>query len=190
VGIPLSALIDPGAEDADLLRRQARAFLRHDTVRIKSLDQGNEETIGAFSGNDNEAGISAFEKSFASVNSQAAFIFAAAMAFDATGFENGFNFFRKINAMVRRRRELCDLLRGDGKCEGRGTEKKKKPLYQAEHHAINNLFEIEGNNRRKKGGEMGRAGGISGKRVNNSHENTRQSRGFPKKQPENRSFQM
>jgi hypothetical protein len=153
VRIPLSALIDPGAEDSDLLRRKTGAFLGHHTVRIKSLDQRDEETVGTFAGNDDSAGIAAFEEGFASVNSKTTFVFAATMAFDATGFKNGLNFFGKINPMVRGRRELCDLRGGDRQREPGGTEQKENAVHQAEHHAIKNLFEIEENNRRKKGGE-------------------------------------
>ena len=150
VRIPLGALIDPGAEHADLLRRKTGAFLRHDALRIKSLDQGDEETICAFAGHNNRARIAPFEKGFASVNSKTTFVFAASVAFDATGLEDRFNFFRKINPMVRGSRELCDLLGGDGQREGRGIEQKENPFRQAEHHAIKNLFEIEEKKREKR----------------------------------------
>jgi hypothetical protein len=190
VRIPFGALIDPGAEDADLLRRKARAFLGHDTVRIKSLDQSDEETVGAFAGDDDGAGIAPFEESFAIINAKTTFVFAATMALDATGFEDGLNFFGEINFVVRERRKLCDLLGGDRQRDCRGIEQKENPIRQAEHHAIKNLFEIEENNRRKKGGERRLYGEISGKPVNNSGTNPAEFRETARKQAENGQFQM
>ena len=40
-----SALIDPGAQQTDLFRRKAAAFLRHDGVGIKSLDEFDQQAF-------------------------------------------------------------------------------------------------------------------------------------------------
>src|SRR5689334_2094140 len=89
VRIPICALINPGAEQADLVGRQAGAFFGHDAVGLEALDQSDEETFGTFSGHNDRAGITAFEKSFAGIDSKAAFVLAVAVTLDATGFEDG-----------------------------------------------------------------------------------------------------
>src|SRR5207237_77409 len=110
--IPRRALINPGAEESDLLCGEARAFFGHDTVGIEPLNKRNQEALSAFARDNGRAGIDTFQQSFAVIESQAALVSAAAVAFDATSLENRFNLRRKIDGMRCGPGELRELLRG------------------------------------------------------------------------------
>jgi hypothetical protein len=130
----LGALIDPGAEQADLFGGQAGALFGHDAVGVKALDKRDEETICAFAWHDNGARIAAFKQRFARVDAEAAFVFAAGVTLDATGFEDGFDFFGEIDFVVCGRGQLRELLRRESCGKGRGAEEKKDPMREAKLH--------------------------------------------------------
>ena len=111
--IPRCALVDPGAEHADLFGRQARALARHNVVGVNSLHQGDDQTLGALAGEDRWPAIAPFEGGLPGIHAEPALVLAPAMAIDAACFEDGFDFLGETNRMTRRRRQLRRLLRRD-----------------------------------------------------------------------------
>ncbi len=106
-------MIDPGAEQTDLFGGKPRPFLGHETVGIETHNEFDEVTLGAVAGDEGRAGFAAFEDGFAGIEAEIAFGAATPVAFDATGFEDGFDFFAKIDLVTGRRGKLRSLLRTD-----------------------------------------------------------------------------
>ncbi len=109
VGVPFGALINPGAEEANLFGSELGTFLGHLGIGVETLDKFDEEAVGALSDNDSRAGVAAFEEGVAGVDFEAAFVASPAVAIEATGFEDGFDFFGEINGVIGRRRQLGSL---------------------------------------------------------------------------------
>src|SRR5882724_2602183 len=109
--VPFRALIDPGAEQTDLLGCEPRAFFGHKAVGIETHDEFNEVAISAVAGDKGRTRFATFEDGFAGIEAKIAFGATTPVAFNATGFEDGFDFFAKIDLVTGRRRKLRSLLR-------------------------------------------------------------------------------
>ncbi len=115
--IPRCPLINPRAEQADLLRRQPFAFLGHEAVRIEARDQFNHAAFCAFARDNGWTGFAALEQRGAVLNAELALGSSAAVAFDATRLKDRLDLPGKIDFVVRRRRESLRLVRSDfGEC--------------------------------------------------------------------------
>ena len=108
-GLPGHPLVDPRAEQADLLAGQLRAFDRHHIVRVEPGDQFDEMTLGALALDGHWAGIAAPDKGLARVELETALGLAAAVALDATGFKNRFDVTDKIDSFGRGRGQFLKL---------------------------------------------------------------------------------
>jgi len=118
------ALIDPGADNADLFRGEFGVFLLvfgrgHEVVFVaEEGDVGDEEAVGAFAGLENFAVDAAFERAGEGVEAQLAFGFQFAVAINTGFFEKRFDVFVERQAFfIGRRREFADVDVGGGREE-------------------------------------------------------------------------
>ena len=89
---PGSAIVNPAANEADLLIGQRIASHRHSLAFDLPGDHLDEEALGALSWNDDFAGEPAFE-GFRRIESQATHEVFRAVALNAAGGENGLDVF-------------------------------------------------------------------------------------------------
>jgi hypothetical protein len=59
-----------------------RSFLRHGGIGVETLDEFDEQAVGAFAGGDGGAGVAALEQRFAGIDAEPAVVLAAAVALD------------------------------------------------------------------------------------------------------------
>jgi hypothetical protein len=103
---PGRALIDPSAQQPDLLGGPARAFLRHDTVRIETRHELDDLAFSALSEIRAGAVVAALEERVARFEREAALVLALGVALDACRLEERLDFLLKIHRMRGRGRKL------------------------------------------------------------------------------------
>ena len=94
---PGCALVDPGAEEADLLCGQALTFFRHHLFGIDAGDKLNEQALGALAGEDGGTELTAFQGDGFGIESKFGFLFAGTVAAVATVGEDRLNLFNEVN---------------------------------------------------------------------------------------------
>src|SRR6187397_1952602 len=88
---PSRALIDPGAEQADLFRRQAFPFLGHNEILLDASDQLNQPTRCAVAGHDDRAVVTAPQGIVFVVEPQTVFLLLGSVAGITIRDEKRFN---------------------------------------------------------------------------------------------------
>src|SRR5687767_15607789 len=94
---PVRALVDPCAQEPDLLSRETVALLRHDFVLNKSRHEMNQRAVRAFIWNDGQARITPGQRLFLYVETEFSLLLLRPMAGIAVLNEQRLNVFLKIN---------------------------------------------------------------------------------------------
>src|SRR5256885_967967 len=76
---PRRPLIDPAAQQGNLIGAQSFTFFWHDQIRFETADRLNEEAFGAFAGNDSGAEFAAFQGNLLGIQSEQGFLFVRSM---------------------------------------------------------------------------------------------------------------
>ena len=94
---PGGALVDPGAQQADLSRGEALAARRHDDLLVRPGDQQNESALSALAGPDHRSGVAPLQGRGADVEPESALLLLRAVAFDAAGGQERADFLPEIH---------------------------------------------------------------------------------------------
>src|SRR5437870_4118717 len=86
---PGRTLIDPGAQQADLFRRETLALRRHDFIRLQSGDEPHEPAFRALAWHNDLAVIAAPERGLFGVEAQPAFLLLRSVTFETMICEDG-----------------------------------------------------------------------------------------------------
>src|SRR4051794_6730586 len=88
---PLRALIDPRAQQADLLRRESLAFRRHDRIGVEPRDEVHQFALRTLAGDEGSAIVTALHCRGPAIQSQAALLLFRAVTLHATIREQRLN---------------------------------------------------------------------------------------------------
>ena len=117
---PMSALINPAAQQTDLRAREPLAFLRHELAWFEFGDEVDQPALGAVAGDKSRPVLAAFQGQVPDVPTQFSFLFVFAVAHIAVPGEDGLNVFDEIDFTVGRRRQFREIKFGGG---GAGIER-------------------------------------------------------------------
>src|SRR6266478_575697 len=107
-GIPGYALVDPRAQERDLLSGERVPFARwrHFHILFQTGDVINQRAFGAIARNDVHAVLAALERGRAIVEPESAFGFLRAVAPEAGSIEDGLDVSGEINCLLSRGRKF------------------------------------------------------------------------------------
>ncbi len=124
-GVPGKALVDPGAQAADLLVGQLLAFPGHHVVRVEAANQFDQEAFLTLARRHRGAGLAARKEGFAGVEPEVAFGTASPVALDAARLEDRLDVLGEINLARRGRGQFGGLF---------GREFAQRPVARAGQH--------------------------------------------------------
>jgi len=119
---PIGALINPCAQDANLLAREAVAFLGHDQIGFQSADELNHQALRAFAGDYSRTGGPAF-RAVCLTSIAVRFSASAGRGIRTVLGKDRLDVFNEINLGGGRRRQLAKVRRGRERGQGATTRR-------------------------------------------------------------------
>src|SRR5262249_17994984 len=110
--VPRQALVDPGAQQADLFAGQFGSLLGHHIVRVHAGYQFDQVALLALAGHHRRTGPAALEQRLARVQTKLSLTASAAVTLNATGLKDGLNIRAEADGALGRRWQGLDLFRG------------------------------------------------------------------------------
>ena len=133
---PRRAGIDPRAEDADVARREWRAFARHEFAGHRAADVVDEAALGALAGNDDAAIVAAGEGFGFVIETQAVLLFGGAVTGVTFRGEQRLHVADEIHRAFGRGREFGGGKRVGGcRAGGRSQQNAERQEWQEVSHA-------------------------------------------------------
>ena len=121
-GVPGQALVDPGAQAADLLGGQLPALLGHHVVRVEAADHFDQEAFLTLARRHRGARLAAFKEGRARIEPEVAFGTAPPVALDAARLDDRLDILAEINLARRGRGQFRGLF---------GRELAQRPVARA-----------------------------------------------------------
>ena len=134
---PSCSLVNPRAQQSDLVGGQAVAFLRHHFVlAFEAGDELDHQTLPALAWLDDRAVLAAFDRDVLGVPAQFGLGLFRSVALVAAPGENRLNVFYEVNFAVRRRRQHGNVRPGSF-CARAGKQADEEKLRRRENRRFN-----------------------------------------------------
>jgi len=110
---PIGALIDPGAEEADLVCGEALAFFGHDEIFLHARDGMDQQALGTFAGENRGAEFAALKSDLFVIETELGFLLFGSVATVAVLGEDWLDVFYEINVAFFGRWDVSELFARD-----------------------------------------------------------------------------